>query len=140
MTTRKLITGDPFAPQYSDLIVEIFRLKVGAPVPDGWRLNMDGNLTTSEITRVVTRGELWSDFSVVVSPFVTTEDGDQTHAEDGDEQDGWCVYVRVETPYDPEQPFDITYDENFEDYDDAVLTARRLACIHLGNTEAWEEI
>lgn len=58
--TNYLVSGDPLAPSSSDLIAQLDTLKVGAPVPKGWRV-MSGNSEYSSIARVVMRYEVESD-------------------------------------------------------------------------------
>ena len=45
----------------------------------------------------------------------------------GDPVDGWCVYRRIETPEDAEQPFEIVEDEDFTSEDAARARAAELA-------------
>lgn len=52
-----LIKGDPLEPSSSDVIAQFTWLKVGEPVPEGWRV-LDGNTQSSEIARVVMRYEI----------------------------------------------------------------------------------
>lgn len=54
--TNVLIRGDALDPQSTDLIAQTKSLKVGAPVPRGWRV-LSGNLSESEIARVCYRYE-----------------------------------------------------------------------------------
>ncbi len=57
MNTRYLMTGDPTKPESDDLIAETTSLKVGRPVPEGWRV-LSGNERFSTIARVVLRYEI----------------------------------------------------------------------------------
>lgn len=52
-----LIQGDPMAPESTDLIAQRKLLKVGLPVPDGWRV-LTGNNRDSVIARVAFRYEI----------------------------------------------------------------------------------
>lgn len=55
--TNKLLEGDPLDPSGCDLIVQLARLPVGQPVPEGWRV-LTGNEHTSQIARVAMRYEI----------------------------------------------------------------------------------
>ena len=52
-----LIEGDALDPSSSDLIAQTDTLRVGLPVPDGWRV-LSGNNSFSQIARVVMRFEI----------------------------------------------------------------------------------
>jgi hypothetical protein len=52
-----LHSGNPLHPHGSDIIIQSTTLKVGKPVPEGWRV-MTGNNNYSEIMRIVYRMEL----------------------------------------------------------------------------------
>jgi hypothetical protein len=54
--SNKLIGGDPLDPSSTDLIVQIGRIDVGEPVPDGWRV-LTGNNDSSLVARVIFRFE-----------------------------------------------------------------------------------
>jgi hypothetical protein len=54
-----LVNGDPMNPESGDLIAQTGVLKVGEPVPDGWRV-LTGNSEYSTIARVCLRYELES--------------------------------------------------------------------------------
>lgn len=51
-------------------------------------------------------------------------------AEGGDDWDGWGVYLRVDTPDDPVQPFDVRHDEDFTTKEEALEYAGNLAAKH----------
>ncbi len=57
------------------------------------------------------------------------EYGDQEYsdASSGEHVDGWTVYVREETPQDPQQPFDIPEEADFATYEEAAAHARDLS-------------
>lgn len=55
--TNTLIQGDPLDPQIDDQIAQLAVLKVGDPLPEGWRV-LTGNHLTSLISRVVLRCEV----------------------------------------------------------------------------------
>jgi len=55
--TRHLIHGDPLHPQDGDVIVQIDTIRVGEPVPDGWRV-LTGGMHFSQIARVALRYEI----------------------------------------------------------------------------------
>lgn len=57
--TNYLVSGDPLAPSSGDLIAQLATLKVGEPVPEGWRV-LSGNAEYSSIARVVMRYEVES--------------------------------------------------------------------------------
>lgn len=52
--------------------------------------------------------------SVILQAFHTHASGDQSYTDNPDETDGWCVYIRTETPDDPQQPFSIDDVGDFE--------------------------
>ncbi len=52
-----LARGDALAPTCDDLIVQVARLDAGEPLPEGWTVT-SGNMETSEIVRVITRGDI----------------------------------------------------------------------------------
>lgn len=52
-----LIEGDAMAPSSTDLIAQTDSLKVGLPVPKGWRV-LTGNERESVIARVAYRFEI----------------------------------------------------------------------------------
>ena len=54
---KYLIQGDPMAPTSTDLIAQTRQLKVGKPVPDGWRV-LSGNQWDSTIGRIAFRYEI----------------------------------------------------------------------------------
>lgn len=47
------------------------------------------------------------------------DNGDHTHADGASNPDLWSVYLRTETPEDPQQPFDITEEKDFKYVSDA---------------------
>jgi hypothetical protein len=51
-----LVSGDPLEPCSTDLIAQRKLLKVGLPVPEGWRV-LSGNERDSVIARVAFRYE-----------------------------------------------------------------------------------
>ena len=51
--------------------------------------------------------------------------------------DGWAIYVRAETPDDPQQPFDLHELPDHPTYTSAESAARALALQLLGDAEAW---
>ncbi len=53
----RLVEGDPLHPDDTDVIVQFASLKVGKPVPSGWRV-MTGNINFSLVSRVVYRYEV----------------------------------------------------------------------------------
>ena len=57
---NQLLSGDPLAPESTDLIAQFDSLKVGERVPDGWRV-LSGNERESTIARVCYRYEAESD-------------------------------------------------------------------------------
>ncbi len=52
-----LVRGDALAPDAHDLIVQVSRLGAGEPLPKDWTIT-SGNMDSSEIVRVVTRGDV----------------------------------------------------------------------------------
>lgn len=57
MAKNILTDGDPLNPCSTDIITQFDDLKVGEPVPDGWRV-LTGNPHTSLIARVAYRYEI----------------------------------------------------------------------------------
>lgn len=55
--TNRLLDGDPLAPESTDIIVQRGYLRVGKPVPDGWRV-LTGNNHESTVYRVAFRYEI----------------------------------------------------------------------------------
>jgi hypothetical protein len=55
--TNRLLDGDPFEPASTDVIVQRGYLRVGKPVPDGWRV-LTGNMHESTVYRVAYRHEI----------------------------------------------------------------------------------
>lgn len=55
--TNRLLDGDPFAPESTDVIVQRGYLRVGKPVPEGWRV-LSGNIHESTVYRVAYRYEI----------------------------------------------------------------------------------
>lgn len=52
-----LISGCPMSPSSTDVLAQFDSLRVGLPVPDGWRV-LSGNSERSEIARVAYRYEI----------------------------------------------------------------------------------
>lgn len=63
--------------------------------------------------------------------------GGETHAEPEDAE-FWTSYVRVETPDDDVQPFDIVMDHDHRTKAQAEARAIDLARVLLGDKEKWE--
>lgn len=57
MSNFVLLRGCPMDPSPGDTLAQFDSLAVGQPVPDGWRV-LSGNLSSSEIARVVYRYEI----------------------------------------------------------------------------------
>lgn len=72
--------------------------------------------------------------SVCMNAWAWTEAGDQEYADAamGARHDGWSTYLRIETPDDPQQPFDIpdASDRDFTTRDEAEAFAQELAAEH----------
>lgn len=66
--------------------------------------------------------------TVMVYPFVTLADGSTEHAGKRTPE-GWCVWLREETPDDDQQPFDSVdaWEATFQCVDAATLYADTLA-------------
>lgn len=71
-----------------------------------------------------------------ICPFRTLECGAQEYTE-ADDADGWCVFLRIETPNDPQQPFDIMEAGDFETLEAAEASARGWATLFFGDPENW---
>ena len=51
--------------------------------------------------------------SVHLHGFTSTDDGGTEYTDDASLIEGYCVYIRTETPDDAQQPFDISNEEDF---------------------------
>ena len=69
--------------------------------------------------------------------FCNLPDGAQEYSDDPAQIDGWAIYVRVETPDDPQQPFDLHELPDHSTYESAKGVVRALALQLLGDAEAW---
>lgn len=78
------------------------------------------------------------DTTVHMQGFTIDENGDQTHCDDPDLIQGWTTYVRIETPDDPQQPFDIIRSEDHPDEPTATARAEALALEIHGDAEDYE--
>ena len=75
--------------------------------------------------------------SVHLHGFCNLPDGGQEYSDDPAQIDGWAIYIRVETPEDPQQPFDLHELPDHQTYESAIGVARALAQRLLGDAEAW---
>ncbi|MEQ9243845.1 hypothetical protein [Roseovarius indicus] len=75
--------------------------------------------------------------SVHLHGFRNLPDGGQEYCDDPALIDGWAIYVRVETPDDPQQPFDLHELPDKQTYSSAEGAARAIALQLLGDAEAW---
>lgn len=76
--------------------------------------------------------------SIHLHAWCLTEAGDQEHCYPSDcKPDGWCAYRRTMTPDDPQQPFDIDSEQDFETLGQAQQYARQLG---EANGITYEEI
>lgn len=87
----------------------------------------------SEIKQAAREGRA----SVHLHGFCNLPDGGQEYCDDPAEIDGWAVYVRVETPDDPQQPFDLHELPDHQTYASAEGAARAMALQLLGDAQAW---
>lgn len=76
--------------------------------------------------------------SVYVHAFTFTPGGDTEYTDAPDKADGWSSYVRLETPDDPDQPFDVTLEADHPDRTSAEQRATALARAFLGDGSAYE--
>lgn len=71
-----------------------------------------------------------TDKTVMLYAFAIHPNGDEGHVDPNDPSgptpDGWCVYLRTETP-DEREPFKITGEVNFATWDEAHKYGKRLA-------------
>jgi len=77
--------------------------------------------------------------SVHVHGFTTLPDGSEEYTDDPDLIDGWCTMVRIETPDDVQQPFDILLSMKAPTKERAIIQARWLADDLLFNPDSWSE-
>ncbi|MEP0961340.1 MAG: hypothetical protein ABJQ70_17195 [Roseobacter sp.] len=75
--------------------------------------------------------------SVHLHGFCNLPDGGQEYCDDLALIDGWAIYFRVETPDDPQQPFDLHELPDHQTYACAEGAARAIALQLLGDAEAW---
>lgn len=87
----------------------------------------------SEIKQAAREGRA----SVHLHGFCNLPDGGQEYSDDPARIDGWAIYVRVETPDDRQQPFDLHEVSDHPNYASAKCAARALALQFLGDAEAW---
>ena len=78
--------------------------------------------------------------TVRLSAFIYDEDATQTYWPDIDTADGYSVYVYVETPEDPQQPFDTHDVRDCPTYGLAVAWAKATALTLLDDEEEWEHV
>ena len=67
------------------------------------------------------------EMTVHLHAFAALPDGSQETVFDEDDADGFCTFIRTATPDDPQQPFNITREEDHETLDDAIGRAEALA-------------
>ena len=79
-------------------------------------------MTYSEIKRAAREGRA----SVHLHGFCNLPDGGQEYSDNPAQIDGWAIYIRVETPDDPQQPFDL-----HELPDDPTMKAPKTRPAHL---------
>jgi hypothetical protein len=87
----------------------------------------------SEIKQAAREGRA----SVHLHGFCNLPDGGQEYSDDPAQIDGWAIYVRVETPDDPQQPFDLYDLPDHPTYESAKGAAHATALQLLGDAEAW---
>ena len=90
-------------------------------------------MTYSKIKQAVREGRA----SVHLHGFCNLPDGGQEYSDDPAQIDGWAIYIRIETPDDPQQPFDLHELTDHPTYECAKGAARALALQLLGDAEAW---
>ncbi len=76
--------------------------------------------------------------AVYVHGFTTLPCGAQEYSDNPDHIDGWCSMVRVETPDDPQQPFDIILEVDHATRENAEARAGLLAHAFLDDQEEWD--
>ena len=76
--------------------------------------------------------------SVHLHGFCNLLDGGQEFCDDPARIDGWAIYVRVETPDDPQQPFHRHELPDHQIYASAESAACAIALQLLGDAEAWD--
>lgn len=76
--------------------------------------------------------------SVHLHAFVNLPDGAQEYTDDGKAADGFCTYVRRETPGDPQQPFDISNEQDHATRADAERCAQEMAHCLFADRDQWE--
>lgn len=77
--------------------------------------------------------------AVHIHGFTTLPDGGQEYSDDPAHIDGWSSMVRIETPDDPQQPFDIVLEMDHDTKDRAEARARMLAHALFGDIDQWSE-
>jgi hypothetical protein len=87
----------------------------------------------SEIKQAAREGRA----SIHLHGVTTLPCGAMEYSDDAARIDTWAVYVRVETPEDPVQPFDIHELPDHATFKAAERAARAAALSLLGDAEAW---
>lgn len=71
--------------------------------------------------------------SVHLHGFQTLPDGSQEYSDNPAQIDGWCTYIRIKTPNDPQQPFDTSHEADHATFEEARERARAQAYGLLGD-------
>jgi hypothetical protein len=77
--------------------------------------------------------------TVHMHAFKALPDGSTEYTDNHKQADGWSTYIRVDTPDDPEQSFDINNEADHETYDAARICAEGLAQNLHCDRDAWEQ-
>lgn len=75
--------------------------------------------------------------SVHLHAFITLPDGGQEYTDDEKKADGFSTYVRRETPEDPQQPFDISNEQDHAHIQTAINRARQMAGTLFCDPDNW---
>lgn len=86
------------------------------------------NMKFSDLRQAGREGRL----SVHLHAFQTLPSGDQEYTDDEAKADGYCTYIRVKTPDDPQQPFDTSHELDHATLESAQATAQGQAWALLG--------
>lgn len=87
----------------------------------------------SEIKQAAREGRA----SLHLHGFCNLPDGGQEYCDNPAQIAGWTIYVRVETPDDSQQPFDLYELPDHRNFESAKGAARAIALELLGDAEAW---
>ena len=96
-------------------------------------------MTYSDVHRVHEHIAAKGEAAIHIHAFIDLPCGSQEYTNDADKATGWCSMVRVETPEDENDPFDIILDVDHKTIDQAKERAERLAALFFDDPDDWSE-